>query len=179
MGDEGSGYDIGRQALLAAAQASDGRGPATLLAEQIPVHFGLSRLEAVHEAIYAGHLTRTDIAGLARLAAGVASTDPVAQAIFERAGEALALTAVAVAGQLAWSSPLVSPVGGVFKAGALILDPFTRYLAEKLPQAAVQPPRYPQVVGALLLALQEGGYPPDPALLQRLDQAVGQLGLTD
>jgi glucosamine kinase len=179
MGDEGSGYDIGRQALQAAAQASDGRGLATLLTEQIPIHFGLSQLEAVHEAIYAGGLTRTDIAGLTRLTASVAATDPVAKAIFERAGEALASTAVAVARQLAWPSPLISPVGGVFKAGALILDPFTHYLAERLSQTVVQPPRYPQVVGALLLALLEGGHPPNPALLQRLEQAVEQLGLTD
>jgi glucosamine kinase len=31
MGDEGSGYAIGRAALLAVGQARDGRGPATLL----------------------------------------------------------------------------------------------------------------------------------------------------
>jgi N-acetylglucosamine kinase len=182
MGDEGSGYDIGRQTLQAATQAVDGRGPATLLAEQVPAHLGLPSLEAVHEAVYAGRLTRAEIAGLARLTAWAAAApqaDRVARAIFERAGAALALTALAVARQLAWSDPPISPVGGVFKAGSAILDPFTRYLKDALPQAHVQAPRYPQVVGALLLALQAGGYPPDEALLQRLDGAVVELGLTD
>ena len=182
MGDEGSGYDIGLQALRAAAQAYDGRGPATLLVDHIPAHFGLPNLEAVQEAVYAGRLNRAEIAGLARLTArlaGAPENDPVARVIFDRAGEALAVTVLAVAKQLDGSSLPVSPVGGVFKAGALILDPFSRHLRGRLPQTMIQPPRYPQVVGALLLALQEAGYPLDQPLFERLDRAVVEFNLAD
>ena len=40
LGDEGSGYDIGRQALLAVARAADGRGPATALTARHPRGLG-------------------------------------------------------------------------------------------------------------------------------------------
>lgn len=181
MGDEGSGYDIGQRSLRAAAQAQDGRGPATFLVDLIPAHFGLPTLEAVQTWVYAGRLTRTDIAGLTLLTAAAAAphNDPVARAIFAEAGQALAATAQAVARQLDWSVPRVSPVGGVFKAGPLILEPFSRSLRQLLPQAVMQPPRYPQVLGALLLALQAAGYPPDQALRRRLDQAVVECNLSD
>jgi N-acetylglucosamine kinase-like BadF-type ATPase len=65
LGDEGSGFDIGQQALRAAAQAADKRGPATTLLRQIPAHFGLPHLEAVKEAIDATRLSFVEIAGLA------------------------------------------------------------------------------------------------------------------
>src|SRR5262249_20279577 len=43
LGDEGSGYEIGRQALQAAMRAADGRGEATLLLERIMRHWSLER----------------------------------------------------------------------------------------------------------------------------------------
>lgn len=173
MGDEGSGYDIGRQALRAAAQAYDGRGPATSLLDHIPPHFGLPNLEAVQEALYAGRLSRTDVATLAPIAGQAAvAGDSVANQIFDEAAASLAQTAIAVARRLSWLTPTISPVGGVFKAEGIILSPFTRYLTEALPQATVQPPRYSPVLGALLLALQAGGCPLTQAILQHLDQAV-------
>jgi N-acetylglucosamine kinase-like BadF-type ATPase len=175
MGDEGSGYDIGRRALQAAAQACDGRGTATLLVKLIPARFGLADLEAVREALYAGRLTRADVAGLATMAAKAADQgDETARVIFAQAGAELALTAIAVTRHLAWTAPLVSPVGGVFRAGPIILEPFRRRLAEIFPNVTVQSPRYPPVLGALLLALQEKGYSPDERVLERLDRAVIQ-----
>jgi N-acetylglucosamine kinase-like BadF-type ATPase len=180
MGDEGSGYDIGQQALRVAAQAYDNRGPATSLVELIPDQFGLTTLEAVQAALYDGRLSRSDIAGLATVTTKAAiQGDTFAAAIFEAAGAALALTAIAVARRLVWSAPIISPVGGVFKAGAIIFESFKRRLIETFPQATIHPPRYPPVLGALLLALQEGGYSPDQALLQYLDQMVIPLRLTD
>ena len=176
MDDEGSGYDIGRKALLAAARAYDGRGPATLLLELIPAHFELSDLEAVQEALHAGPLSRADVASLATLTAQAASEqDAVTCAIFEAAGSALAGMAIAIARRLSWSAPFVSTVGGVFKAGVVILNPFTRCLAQDLPEATLTPPRYPPVLGAVLLALQKGGYSLNQPILQHLDQALAQL----
>ena len=54
MGDEGSGYDIGLQALRAACQAQDGRGPATTLQQLILAHFDMPDLHEVHRHIYSG-----------------------------------------------------------------------------------------------------------------------------
>ena len=43
LGDEGSGYWIGRRALKAVARATDGRGPHTRLTALVLAHFSLSR----------------------------------------------------------------------------------------------------------------------------------------
>jgi N-acetylglucosamine kinase-like BadF-type ATPase len=170
MGDEGSGYDIGRQALGAAAQALDGRGPATFLVERIPAHFGLTNLTAVHAALYSGQLLRAQIAGLAAVVAQAAGQgDSVALHLFEQAGDALAQAVSAVARRLAWPNPPVSGVGGVFKAGEIIRRPFQQHLHDRLPQAQFYPARYPPVMGAVLLAWQAGGYPPRPEMLQQLE----------
>src|SRR5882762_9352784 len=41
IGDEGSGYWIGREALAAVMRGADGRGPATALAAEILAHFDI------------------------------------------------------------------------------------------------------------------------------------------
>ena len=43
LGDEGSGYWLGRQALQAVVRASDGRGQATSLTASVLNHYGVSR----------------------------------------------------------------------------------------------------------------------------------------
>jgi N-acetylglucosamine kinase-like BadF-type ATPase len=179
MGDEGSAYDIGRQALQAAAQAFDGRGPDTLLLDRIPEYFDLLDLQAVQEALHSGRLSRVDVASLAKVTAGAASEqDTVACAVFDAAAASLAGMAIAAARCLSWTAPQVSIVGGVFKAGSIMLDPFMRYLVGTLPEATVAPPRYPPVLGALLLALEEGGCSLDQMVFQHLDRAAEQLELS-
>src|SRR3954470_15784363 len=42
IGDEGSGYWIGREALAAVMRASDGRGPATALTADVLAHFEIA-----------------------------------------------------------------------------------------------------------------------------------------
>src|SRR3989441_10682749 len=42
VGDEGSGYWIGREALAAVMRATDGRGPATRLTEDVLAHFNIT-----------------------------------------------------------------------------------------------------------------------------------------
>src|SRR5579872_3801360 len=42
IGDEGSGYWIGREALAAVMRAGDGRGPETALTAEILAHFGVA-----------------------------------------------------------------------------------------------------------------------------------------
>src|SRR5690606_11448844 len=48
MGDEGSGHDIGINALRAITQAADGRGAPTLLSEVAPEHFGRTSPTELH-----------------------------------------------------------------------------------------------------------------------------------
>ncbi|MBE3583165.1 MAG: hypothetical protein IMX01_03505 [Limnochordaceae bacterium] len=182
MGDEGSGYWLAGQGLTAATQAADGRGPATLLTELLPQLAGKHTLGELHDWIY-GEATRPEYAGLGRaVALAAAQGDKVAQGILAQAGRLLGELAVAViqrlwpgSGASASSSPepiLVSYAGGVFAAGATVLDAFRQAVTTAVPAAQVVTPRLPPVGGSLLLAYQSLGVPITETLLANLEQTL-------
>ncbi len=100
IGDEGSGYDIGRQAAQAAVRASDGRGPRTLLLDLIMRQWNLERSDDIIDRVY----TRNDKADIARLSSCVFQAahkgDEVARTIVQNAASELALTVKAVSEKL-------------------------------------------------------------------------------
>lgn len=169
MGDEGSGYDLGVQALRAITQASDGRGPATRLAETIPQHFGLDDLRALHRAIYSQQITRPQIAGLAAVVAQAAGHgDAVAQDLLRSAGESLAAAALAVMRQLDVPGMAVYTTGGVFRAGEWVLGSFRAAIHAQSPSSTTADAAFSPAVGALLLALKAAGTALDSAVLDRI-----------
>ncbi len=96
LGDEGSGYEIGRQALQAAARAADGRGPATTLLERILQHWGLQRPDDLFEQVYQ-KAEKADIARLTTLVFAAAQAgDRPASKIIQLAAEELALAVLTV-----------------------------------------------------------------------------------
>ncbi|HEX5633360.1 MAG TPA: BadF/BadG/BcrA/BcrD ATPase family protein [Gemmatimonadales bacterium] len=87
MGDEGSGYAIGRAALAAVGAAHDGRGPATALAAQLP---GAARVPDFDALVaWAAVATPTQVASLAPVVLGLAG-DAVASGIVKGAANDLA-----------------------------------------------------------------------------------------
>ncbi len=96
LGDEGSGYEIGRLALKAAARASDGRGPQTALLPAIMAEWRLARPDAMIDRVY----PEGDKGEIARLSALVFAAaregDAVARRIVREAATELALAALAV-----------------------------------------------------------------------------------
>lgn len=175
MGDEGSGYDIGVQALRAAAQSADGRGEKTLLEGYVPRFWQKADLREVHRALYSQQIGRAELAGLAWVVGCACEAgDSVAQGILARAGTSLARTAAAVVDVLALAGeqPAIYTTGGVFRAGAWVLAPFEAELKRSVPDARVSQPAFPQVVGALLLAYQQAGVALDDALLARLRETL-------
>jgi glucosamine kinase len=179
MGDEGSGYDLGRQALIAAARAEDGREPATCLLPAVLAFFEQDRLWQVRQLVYSPAVDRARIAQLAPLVFQAARQgDAAAQAILERAGQELAELGLAVLRRLGLQQQAVrvAPVGGLFQAGEGLRVPFARHLQSGAPQAEVVEPACPPVLGALLLALKAGGVAIDLPLRRRLQAAAQQLG---
>ena len=169
MGDEGSGYDLGIQALRAITQASDGRGPATRLVEVIPQHFGLDTLQALHQAIYSQKITRAQIAGLAAVVGRAAQAgDSAAQVLLQTAGEHLALAALGVIRQLGVPGMDIYTTGGVFNAGEWVLLPFREDIHAESPSSTVSPAVFSPVIGALLLALKAAGSPLDGSVIDRI-----------
>ena len=168
MGDEGSGYDIGRHALRAVTQASDGRGPATRLSKTILAHYGLADLWAVHRAIYTGAIDRPALAGLTAIVAEAAGAgDGVALDLLAAAGRDLARAALAVIQALDQTAAglAVYVTGGVFRAEELVLASFRKTLHARSPGSRIEAAAFSPVVGGLLLALQAAGRDIDDPLL--------------
>ena len=96
LGDEGSGYDIGRRALQAAARAADGRGATTSLLPAILDHWRLDRPSDLIGKVYAAP-EKAEIARLSALVFAAARTgDGTAQAIVREAAGEIALAVQAV-----------------------------------------------------------------------------------
>jgi glucosamine kinase len=100
LGDEGSGYEIGRRALQAAARAADGRGPQTALLPAIMKEWDLPRADGMIGRVYPDG----DKGLIARLSALVfvaaREGDAVARRIVREAATELALAALATGEKL-------------------------------------------------------------------------------
>lgn len=101
MGDEGSGYDIGRQILRRVARAADGRDRPTLLTQLVQEHFQVSDIASLPDLLYRENWEKSRIASLAFLCGeAYRKGDQTAFDIMREAAAALAGLAAAVAKQL-------------------------------------------------------------------------------
>ncbi|MBI3980185.1 MAG: BadF/BadG/BcrA/BcrD type ATPase [Chloroflexi bacterium] len=156
LGDEGSGYWIGREALAAVGRAADGRGPATALTAAVTAAWHLPAPPDLLDAVYGTPALRPKIAALAPLVAAVAAQgDPTACAILDRAGDELALAAAAVLQQLNCAAPpTVVLAGGVLLGCAPVRERLRAALAQRHPSANTVELQVEPAVGAVRLALR-------------------------
>lgn len=100
LDEVGSGYELGRQALVAVVRAADGRGPQTMLLELILEHWQIREVSGVLAEVYANGGT-AKIARLSSLVFMAARAgDIVAQRIVQCAVDDLALVAATVGHKL-------------------------------------------------------------------------------
>jgi glucosamine kinase len=158
LGDEGSGYWIGREALGAVMRAADGRGPATALSADVLAHFSISDLSQLPRIVYDDEQPRTSVAALGPLVQHASMRgDAVASRILERAADELVLAATSVATRLAMRGDAftVFLAGGVFRVVPWLADELPRRLVEVAPRCQVQRLDEEPAVGAVWLALAE------------------------
>jgi N-acetylglucosamine kinase-like BadF-type ATPase len=152
LGDEGSGYDLGLQALKALTRDFDGMGGAGSLRARLAAGFGWTTRESVITAVYRGGL---EIPSLAPLVLDAASAgDTVAVGILRAAALRLA-EQVAAAVEMPGAAPRT---GVVFIGGLIDHDTvYSRLLREAIVgrclRADIRSPLHPPVHGALLMAL--------------------------
>jgi N-acetylglucosamine kinase-like BadF-type ATPase len=183
LGDDGSGYAIGRSVLRAAMRAFDGRGPATALRLAVQERFALASLASLKIAVR--NLAIDQIAAVAPIAfAAALGGDAVAAEILQGAGERLAVAVQAVARALEWQRtrfPLVT-IGGLFDARPGIHAPLLEALARLECPAVWQPPRLSAEAGAAILAARAAGLDverllariPPAEIRDRADQGGGR-----
>jgi N-acetylglucosamine kinase-like BadF-type ATPase len=158
IGDEGSGYWIGREALAAIMRAADGRGPATKLAEDVLAHFGIDDTSGLPRIVYDRELPRVSVAALGPIVQGASQRgDAVATRILERAADELVLAAGSVAAKLEMRGDVFPFVlaGGVFRVVPWLAEELSRRLLEVAPRCEVRPLEQEPAAGAVWLALSE------------------------
>jgi N-acetylglucosamine kinase-like BadF-type ATPase len=158
IGDEGSGYWIGRQALSAVVRAVDGRGPVTRLKDDVLAHFRIQDISGLPRIVYDLDLPRMSVAALGPVvqhASGLG--DPVATDILERAAGELTLAARSVAERLDMEDDAFVFVlaGGVFRVVPSLVDALTWRLVAVAPRSRVQLLDREPASGAVRLALAE------------------------
>jgi N-acetylglucosamine kinase-like BadF-type ATPase len=170
IGDEGSAYDIARQAIRAALRYEEGWGPSTVLHSMLLEATGISNMKDAVRRFYTTDFPRPRIASFAQLVDhGAAEDDPVAKAILEYAARQLSVITNAVRGQLFEAAEIVpvAYVGGVFRS-PLVLGHFRRLL-EANENSKVGPPKYGPAVGALIEAYRSAGINLEPMGMPSFD----------
>jgi N-acetylglucosamine kinase-like BadF-type ATPase len=156
LGDEGSGYWIGRRALAAVVRDVDGRGPRTQLTPRILDFFKVARPELLVSEIYHQPEGRRDIAALAPLVDQVRSDgDLVAAEIMTDAADELAQAAASVIFRLEMRGerfPILL-AGGMLKRSDWLVAEVARRMAEVAPRSDVHPLTNEPVIGAVRLAI--------------------------
>jgi glucosamine kinase len=158
IGDEGSGYWIGRHALTAVVREVDGRGPRTRLTGDVLAHFGVTDAAGLIRIVYDSDVPRSSVATLGPVVQKARDAgDAVAAELLARASEELTLAAASVASRLEMRGdafPIVLS-GGVFRAVPWLVEDLERRLAEVAPRCVVRMLADEPAVGAVSLALEE------------------------
>jgi N-acetylglucosamine kinase-like BadF-type ATPase len=158
FGDEGSAFDITRQAVRAILRHEEGWGPATLLREALLSETGATGAIDLLHRFYTLEFPRPQIASYAKIVDRLAMEgDAMARNILLSAAQQLAAITSAVHGQLFKETEpcQIAYVGGVFRS-ELLLERF-RMLVELEDGSQLIKPKYGPGIGALLEAYASAG----------------------
>jgi glucosamine kinase len=164
LGDEGSGYWIGRAALRAVLREADRRGPETLLTGLLLKYYGVPRAQDLIHQVYHGTLRPAAIASLAQcVQSAFTDGDAVAIGILRGAADQLESSALSVARRLeivGSEFPFVLS-GGMFRAVPWLEEELGRRLPLASPRSHTRLLDVEPAVGAVRLAIADaqGGYP--------------------
>lgn len=154
VSDEGSGFWVGREAVIAALHGYDlgrGDGMLSLVAGQWKV--------SPEEVVRVANAAEPRFAELSvPVSAAAEGGDPAAIDIIKRAGQGLAFLGTSVIRRL-WPQGGVVPIGlagGVLQGSALVRSAFKDAMRTAYPQAAVSFAVVRPVLGALEIAAQKG-----------------------
>ena len=156
FGDEGSAFDIVRQALRAILRQEEGGGAPTALTPNLLQAAASTTANQMLHRFYTAEWPRHRIARLAPLVDQAAQQgDAIAQQVLEQAAQSLAGLALTVCSGLfpdAETVPLCW-IGGVFQSQA-VLQRFQQLCQSRM---QVSPPLYDPAAGALLSAYRIAG----------------------
>ena len=177
IGDEGSGYDLGQEALRAVVRAHDGRGKETLLMELLLTQLKLDEVQDLKKCLYKPPVRRHRIAGLARHVFEAAAVgDEVAEEILQNGGMRLADLSRPVLEGL-FDSGEVFPVvlsGGILRERSLLTDRLMGEIETVRPRAEPFISPLQPVSGTVIIGLDSIGVRIDSTTVGNLLKATGE-----
>ena len=152
FGDEGSGYDIGRQGMIAALKSFDKRSGETMLLQMMFNHFEAEHPQELIKRVYASPSPKTAISPLSEIVfAAYKMKDPIAVSIITNAGSEIALSIKTLYQKLFASEERITVVlcGGVFNEKDIIPELLKKELSA-YPGIHLILPEVPPVTGSLI-----------------------------
>lgn len=156
LGDEGSGYEIGRKALKATMKAYDGRGDNTLLIKTILAELKLKNISQLIEWAYGRGNRKHKVATIAKVVCQTAeNSDGVSIRILEEEAFEALLSIKSVAKRLNITNKNFDLVlaGGLFKCKKYFKDVLINKVMEEFPKANFKSLTKKPVEGAIKLAV--------------------------
>ena len=159
LGDEGSGYFIGRLGLTAVAHEMDGRGVKTSLTKLIAKKFGLTDQTAIINAVYKNNF---DVASVAPLVLAAAEKkDRVSSTIIEQSVLELsdhieiASKKIDAARQSTVRSKIpVAFIGGLIANDTILYRLLSAYIRSNIPGVEIISPMSIPAYGAVIMAMK-------------------------
>ena len=156
IGDEGSGYALGRDALRAAAAMIDGTGPRTGIVPLLKERHGLDDRSAIIRYVYGND--KSAVAALSGIVLEAAEEgDAAAEGILRENAEALAVQAEAAARTLSIEKLRIALAGGLLAADTIYGEKVREAMGRRLPGSRCVLPARDAADGALLMAQRAFG----------------------
>ncbi|MDZ7625047.1 MAG: BadF/BadG/BcrA/BcrD ATPase family protein [Ignavibacteriaceae bacterium] len=150
IGDEGSGYSIGRKALNAVSKESDGRGEATLISEMLNAKMNSSSSTSIINEVYKEKL---DVASVAKIVIEAAEEgDPIAEDILDEEADELVLHIKSLMNKIQTANLNVAFSGSLIDNKNFYSDLLKQKIKSTLPKVIVVKPASTPVSGAILFA---------------------------
>jgi len=150
IGDEGSGYSIGRKALNAVSKASDGRGEETMISELLNAKMNSGFSSSIINKVYKEKL---DVASVAKIVIEAAEEgDPIAENILDEEADELVLHIASLIKKIHSNNFSVAFSGSLIDNKNFYSDLLKQKIKSSLPNIKAVKPAFSPVSGAILFA---------------------------
>jgi N-acetylglucosamine kinase-like BadF-type ATPase len=150
IGDEGSGYVLGRKGLCAVSKEFDGRGEKTLITELLKEMFHITTPEALITEVYKNNF---DIASAAPAVTEAAQQgDKTALKIIEEETDELTAHVETMYKKLKEKRMNLALIGSLLTHDNVYSEYFRRKINDRLRDVTIKEPDYPPAMGAVLMA---------------------------
>jgi len=150
LGDEGSGYSIGRKGLQAAAKYFDGQGDETLIVRLIQEKYSIDSADELIKKVYKENF---DIASIAEVVIDAAeSQDQIAHKILLEESNELVHHINTIMKKMDTNELSVSFGGSLISKNNIYSETLRNNIKTSLPSVKIVAPAYSPIEGALLIA---------------------------